>query len=288
VFSIAKRLKNISENPNKYSNIRIVGPKIIRYSNTHLGTEFPIPNSYGRNKVCLLRQEGPPAVYSGLGQEAFKMFKDISSDRFNLRHKGMGIRMYYFKLRYYLSYHIVNHAILFEQVPLNFSVPLYRRCIVRVSLPVKGMEASEALTLTFIPSSRSYFNFLTCHGFKRTIPFEYYLQIFDSYIWLSVLLTVVFVSLFLRIRDSFTSNQSQILRCIGLKTIFYSISVILENGFESIAPNNLKSRVYRISYFILALLSLVIGNYYKAIFTMDITAPIPEQIQVQKISELKN
>ena len=151
-------------------------------------------------------------------------------------------------------------------------------------------KSLELKPLRFIlPEAPSlHFNFLTCHGFKRTIPFQYYSQIFDSYIWSSVLLNVVVVSLILLVLGTFTSKRSQLLNCIGSKTVFYSISVILENGFESISANILKSRVYRISYFILAIISLVIGNHYKAIFTMDITAPIPEQIQVQKISELKN
>jgi len=70
------------------------------------------------------------------------------------------------------------------------------------------------------------------------------------------------------------------------KLYFYTLSVLLENGFSKLRVHI--KNAYRVLFLILALTSLIVGNSYKAIFTIDITLPIPEVIAVQYFHELTN
>jgi hypothetical protein len=88
-------------------------------------------------------------------------------------------------------------------------------------------------------TGETYFKFLTCHGFVKSPPLTVYVKAFDLFTWISVLITTLLLTLALTANyfslslkaNHFTYNQ---LTTAASTFTFYSVSVLLENGFGNL------------------------------------------------------
>jgi len=256
----------------------------------------------GRNVVAGLRTSFAPPFLPMLKMNEDQYYNNIhtSQQMFDYTRK-MTFRDYYFKYRGKVSYLRANQANLFEHIGSNISKlpkdislsnPKYlllirteavKRCDDIVYGQLGTYNSLSAPGFRY-PSGSTYFNFMTCDGLRQNLTFGYYIQPFDLYTWCLFAAMVVSIALILLI-NSIYDNETKDIISTNFKYCFYCISVVLENGFGSI---NQRRYLFSITYAIFVFALFVIGNYYKAVFTMDIAAPLQRRISVEKVHELIN
>jgi hypothetical protein len=243
--------------------------------------------------VQLSTGHSPPWLPLGIEDDIYNV---ILTSSYSMQRylREMTMRDYYFYYRRKITFLRMTQAILFEHIDTNASKLVLGKHYGTFWLSSEvnsyninyGFKTIQGIHRgSLYPTATIYFNFLTCHGLKKIVSARYFVDPFDSYLWFFTLSTILTVSLILIFADT-VFNGKQVF--LNSEMYFYSLSVVLENGFGSLRLQSQNDRLWSLSYFILAIISAVIGNYYKAIFTMDIAAPLQERITVEKLSELRN
>jgi len=255
----------------------------------------------GRNVVCsIVTTEFSPVMPNyGLEDNYFNIILTSHPEFEYLR--DMTSRDYYFYHRRNLSFLRLNQAILFDHVEYNLSSLFHKgswnfsgdvnkkwlfskSSLIRIETILYSDDSYEIQkSLEVYPTGLNYFNFVTCHGFSQRPSVMYYFQPLDNYTWILTSVAIVGISLTL----FFIGLKNW--KCLAKISInlFYSISVILENGFGNLGRAITNCRIYKISFVLLALISFMVGNMYKSLITVDIITPIPGSIPVNYLSELK-
>ena len=250
----------------------------------------------------------PPTIFLFTQDKAFEKLVNMS------------FRNYYFLHRKRINFIRVNQGILFEEVPKNISEKFFGfpnkdiesfnptahnsesqpnfiaddnikflRPGIQYDMKMDFTDPFPYNTKTFYPTAENYFNFLTCHGIYKIAPLTTFLDPFEFQVWITiliVLLCIVLIFIISLLKDGFKLIQTlSILETLTL----YSISVVLENGFEKLKNRERFSKfIAKLVFLILAFMCVILGCLYKSSITADIIKPIPVTIPYKNYSHLQN